>query len=126
MAEPSKLLVEIDVPGAGEEELETLSTRLRGELLELDVAAVDRARSESVPDGARGLELAALGTLLVTAGQGWDVLANVVNTVRSWASRETGRTVKLTLDGDAIELTGASSEDQRRLLEAFIERHRGS
>jgi hypothetical protein len=49
----------------------------------------------------------------------------VVATVRGWLRRapEQTRTVRLELDGDVLELSGASSQDQERLVELFLSRH---
>jgi hypothetical protein len=35
----------------------------------------------------------------------------------------TRRTVRLELDGDALELSQASAADQQRLIELFVSRH---
>jgi hypothetical protein len=109
--------------GTDAEELEDATGRLREELLELDVDAVDRPAAGPAPPGSRGLEIAALGTLLVTLAH--DALPVVLATLGSWVSRHGERSVTIELDGDRIEVSGASAEDQRRLVEAFLARHSG-
>ena len=37
-------------------------------------------------------------------------------------ARRSRRSVKVTLDGNSLELTNASREDQRRLVESFLAR----
>jgi hypothetical protein len=106
--------------GAGAEERDEAARALREELLELDVDDVRRP-TEPAPPGARGLDAATLGTLLVTLGQG--TLGAVAAAVQRWVSRGGGRSVTLELDGDRIELTGVSAADQRRLIETFVARH---
>jgi hypothetical protein len=71
MAEgPLQLQVEIGLePDADAAELDEETLELRQELLELDVNAVERPAAGPPPEGARAIELALLGTLLVTAGQ---------------------------------------------------------
>jgi hypothetical protein len=101
--------------------LDHLTTSLRRQLLELDVEAVDRLRTETPPPGARAAEAAALGELLVTVAPA--VLGGFVATIRSWLSRSRGRSAKLQLGDDMLELTGASSEQQDQLIAAFLERH---
>jgi hypothetical protein len=51
------------------------------------------------------------------------VLASIVEGVRSWLQRQSARSVKLTLDGDSLEVTGVSSEEQDRLVELWIARN---
>jgi hypothetical protein len=117
-----QLTVGIDVgPGAEAAELDEATRQLREELLQLDVEDVTRP-AEAAPAGARGVDVGALGTLLVTAGQ--SAITAIVGTLGSWLSRHPRRTVKLQIGDDAIELTGASAEQQRQLLEAFLARHR--
>src|SRR4051794_25941544 len=50
---------------AAAEDLEWLTARLRLELLELDVADVRRAEGSRAPDGARAVDVAELGSLVV-------------------------------------------------------------
>jgi hypothetical protein len=49
----------------------------------------------------------------------------VVSAIKSWLGRGegTGRTVRLELGGDALELSQASTADQDRLIDLFISRN---
>jgi hypothetical protein len=119
-AEWLNLRIELDADAdAGPDERDELARALRDELLQLDVEAVDRPQAEA-PAGARGVGLE-LGTLLVTLGQ--SALGLVTSTVARWVVRRGGRSVTLELDGDRIELSGVSEEDQKRLIETFVARH---
>ena len=120
-AERLSLRVEVDgEPDAGAEERDELARALRDELLQLDVDAVDRPET-AAPDGTRGAGAVELGTLLVTFGQ--SALGIVTSTIARWVARRGGRSVTLELDGDRIELSGVSADDQRRLIETFVARH---
>lgn len=124
-ARPVQLQVEVDLEAdADAVELDEATRRLRQELLELDVEDVERPASAAPPEGARGVETAILGTLLITASG--EVIAAVVRRVESWLTRRSSRSVKLAIEGDSIELTDLSSGDQKRLLEAFLARHGAS
>jgi hypothetical protein len=46
----------------------------------------------------------------------------VVNAVQSWLAEHHGRTVKVEMDGNTLEMTGVSSSDQKRLIDAWISR----
>jgi hypothetical protein len=51
------------------------------------------------------------------------LLGPVVAAVRSWLAGSPQRRIKLELDGDALELTGLSSKEQRRLVDEWLSRH---
>jgi hypothetical protein len=109
---------ETDVDAA---RLEELTASLRRELIELDVQAVDRIEDDSAPPGAKVGEVLALGALVVKVAKSAASVAAVVRALQDWAARG-GRSVKLDVGGDTIELTGASRAQQDRLIEAWIER----
>ncbi|MCW2983226.1 MAG: hypothetical protein JWR63_796 [Conexibacter sp.] len=107
---------------AGAEELDDATCALRDELLDLDVDAVDRTRSaEPPPAGARAAEATMLAGLAVQVGQA--TLAAVIGTIRQWVGRGAGRSVKLTVAGDTLEVTNVSTGDQHELIAAFLARH---
>ena len=65
--------------------------------------------------------------LSVSLAPGLQVLGSVVAVVRDWLRRSgSGRTVKITIDGDTIELTGASDEVQQQLVDAWVRKHAGA
>jgi hypothetical protein len=105
--------------------LAELTGYLRAELLQLDVENVTTPQAGDVPPGARVVGVAAVGTLLVALSQSVDGLRSVVAVIRDWLRRGDGtrRTVRLELDGDALELSQASAADQERLIELFVSRH---
>ena len=112
---------------ADDEQLEVLALLLRQELLMLDVRSVEPYREGEAPDGSRGGLAAIAGVLSVSLAPGLQVLGSVVTVVRDWLRRSgTGRTVKLTIEGDVIELSGASDEVQQQLVDAFVRRHAGA
>jgi hypothetical protein len=116
------LALELSEVGADPARLEELTTRLRSELLDLDVNDVERASAGSAPEGSKAIELAAVGALIVTMEQSGVLVAKVVSTIREWLKRdpEPTRAVKITLGAQTIELTAASSDQQDRLVAEFI------
>jgi hypothetical protein len=120
-----ELRLQISEEGADLERLAVLTGYLRGELLQLDVEDVTALPAAEAPPGARGADVAAIGALLIAIGQSAEGLALVVSAVRDWLRRGTGagRSVRLELGGDALELSQASAADQDRLVELFISRH---
>ncbi|MDX6258542.1 MAG: hypothetical protein QOH84_230 [Kribbellaceae bacterium] len=110
--------------GADEARLEELALMLRQELLTLDVRSVEPVRDGDAPPGTRGGLAAIAGLLSISLAPGLQVVGAVVAVVRDWLRRSGGgHTVKLSMDGDTIELTGASDEVQRRLVDAWVRKH---
>lgn len=122
-----ELRLQISEDGADAERLAVLAGYLRGELLQLDVEDVTALPAGEAPPGARGVDMAAVGALLVAIGQSAEGLAAVVSAVRDWLQRGAGarRSVRLELGGDALELSQASKADQDRLIGLFVSRHSG-
>ena len=121
----AELLLQISEEEADTARLAEVTGYLRAELLQLDVENVTTPQSGDVPPGARVVSVAAVGTLLVALGQSVDGLLSVVSAITDWLRRGEGtrRTVRLELDGDALELSQASAADQERLIELFVSRH---
>jgi hypothetical protein len=120
------LRVRIAEDDADSERLAELARYLRSELLELDVEDVSALSGGSgPPPGSRAFGAAEISGLLVMLGQSAEGLRSVVAAVTAWAGRGQGtrRTVRLELDGDALELSQASAADQERLISLFVSRH---
>ncbi len=109
-------------PGADEDELERLARSLRAELLELDVDAVEPVAAGPAPEDARAVEALMLGALVVRLGRNSEALSSLVRTVRGWLGDGESK-VRIELDGDVLELTGTSTEERQRLIDAWIDRH---
>jgi hypothetical protein len=62
--------------------------------------------------------VAALGALVVKLGQG--AVGPLARVLQDWLARRSGRTVKLTLGEDSIEISGGSARYQRDLIETFL------
>jgi len=119
----SALDVQVAVgPDGDAEEIAEATLRLRRELLDLDVDAVEVPGAGEPPPGSKAVEVAALGALLVHLANP-EMLASVVAAVRSWLSGSSRRSIKLKLGGDVLELTGVSSQEQRRLTDEWLARH---
>jgi hypothetical protein len=120
---PTALGIQVAVEsGADAEEVAEATLQLRRELLDLDVESVEIPRTGDPPPGSRAVDLAALGTLVVTVAQS-QLLGSVVAAVGSWLAGSRQRSIKLELGGDVLELTGVSSDEQRRLTNEWLRRH---
>lgn len=119
------LRVQLSEEGADAERLDTLTSSLRHELLQLDVTNVTALRAGEPPAGTRGLDAATVGGLLVNLGSAATGLTAVISVIRTWLARYGGgrRSVRLEMGGDALELSDATAADQERLIRLFIDRH---
>jgi hypothetical protein len=99
-------------------ELARLTRRLRAALLDLDVVDVEPI-AEDAPDGAKGAG-AVLGWLSVTVGGA--LLTAVADRVATWAT-SIGRTVEISVDGDALKLGRVTHAEQKELIQEWLARH---
>ena len=118
-----QLRVELVEPDADTEAVADLVHGLRQELLDLDVDAVTPLPSGPAPPGSKGVELAAVAALLVHLQGSVGAVSAIVSAVRSWLQRGTapaGRTVKITVQGQTLELSAATAEQQDELVRQFL------
>lgn len=107
---------------ADEAELEQLTLALRQEILQLDdVDAVNQASAGPAPDGTRSGELAAIGSLVVTAVPGVQAAVKILQVVRSWLGGRgpSAPTLKMTVGGNTIEIV-PDDDQQDALVQQFI------
>jgi hypothetical protein len=118
------IVLTVSVGADDDEELDRWARQLRAELLDLDVASVTMTGRGPVPPGAKGLDGAAVCSLLVSLGTAGGLLSVVVGTLRDWLSRHAdARDVSVTVAGDTLVLDRASPEERAELVRAFIRRH---
>jgi hypothetical protein len=125
LLEEAAVLVSLSESGADEERIDSLTRQLGDELRQLDVRDVRPVTAGTqAPAGSRGFDVATVGQLAV-AIVGTQGLPGLVSAVLGWLNRghEAPRTVRLELAGDVLELSGASSEEQDRLVEMFLSKH---
>ena len=122
---PAALGVQVAVGPEGDAaEVAQATLQLRRELLDLDVDTVEMPGAGEPPPGSRAVDVAAVGALVLNIADS-QLLAAVVGAVRSWLAGSFRRSIKLELGGDALELTGVSSREQRRLTDEWLARHAG-
>ncbi len=119
----TELKIELAVDDADAAELDRLTGNLRRELLQLDVDDVARLREGPPPEGARAVELVALASLLVSVGKIAGALSSVVKAVQGWVGHRTDRKIRLEIDGDVLELSGATADQQQQLIDNWLAKH---
>ncbi|MEU8632656.1 hypothetical protein AB0C38_10835 [Amycolatopsis sp. NPDC048633] len=125
MTEPDtrRALVRLEVEDEdGDEELDRLARRLRAELGELDVDVL--AVAGDLPAGAKAADPVTIGSLVVAFSAAGGVFPGVLETLREWLGRQAGKhRIKVTVDGDTVELERATSAERQQLIDAFVRRH---
>src|SRR5205085_1510965 len=100
-----------------------LGRLLRADLMELPEAdSVDALTLGEAPPGTRGGLVAEAGTLVVTAQPHLAAVVTIVTSIWRWLKRSDSspRTIRLEIDGDVIELSGATNAMQEKLVEDWI------
>ena len=118
------VLLRVDAgPGAEPAERAEFAERLRAELAAQEVDAEPVAAD--APEGAKGAGVE-IGSLLVVLAASGGVLTSLVGTLQSWLTRQSRSRLVLEIDGDRVELTGASDAERSRALEVWLARHGGT
>jgi hypothetical protein len=106
-----------------DDQLDEATGRLSRLVRELDVDDIRRGSGGSAPAGAKG-SATDIATLLVGLSDS-RALSAVVGTVRGWLGVSRGsRRVRLSVDGDELEVDGLSSEEQKDLIRSWLHRHK--
>ena len=88
---------------------------------EVDLESVHLASGGERPAGAKSGDVVEWGTRVVGVASSGAVTA-LITAVSTWIRRQPSASVRVKVGEDELELTGASSDDQRRLTEAWLAR----
>ncbi|MFI0999779.1 hypothetical protein [Streptomyces galbus] len=123
-----RLMILVSDEGAEAEQVEELTRHLREELLHLDVDDVTSVPADDVPAGARVVDPATVGSLLVTLGASAGALDQVVTVVRRWLGRcrDTRPSLRLRLDEDELEISKATDDQVAQAFDLFVRQHSGA
>ncbi|MFI8305070.1 hypothetical protein ACIF80_16745 [Streptomyces sp. NPDC085927] len=121
----NELQILLSEEGSDPEHVARRTRNLREELLQLDVEDVRSVPAGEVPPGARAVDVAMIGSLLVDLGSAATGLGQVVAVIRDWWGRrhDTRPSLRLTLDGDVLELSEATDEQVAEAFDLFVRRH---
>lgn len=121
-AAPMQLIVRVDAgPDADDRERAELAFLLRADLDVIDDTVVEAARGRDPEPGAKSGDPVEWGTLVVSAVTS-GALSAVLKTAHAWVSRRRGTALSVRIGDDELVLTGASSDDQRRVIEDWLAR----
>jgi membrane-associated two-gene conflict system component 1 (EACC1) len=75
--------------------------------------------------GRRGGE-SGISDVVATLTPGLGLVARIVNTLRGWLAVRPQRTIDLTIGDASIKITGLSSKNEDKMVEAFVRRVSGA
>ncbi|MGW5557042.1 hypothetical protein ACWER9_07450 [Micromonospora sp. NPDC003944] len=118
MGDLAVLGVRVSGIGYTPSEVAAMSRQLQSELLGLAVNEVSPAVAGSLPDGAKALELVAVGALVVSMAP--ELVTPVVDVLASWLRRQPAE-IEVEIDGQ--RLRGVVTRRQREaLVSAYLEK----
>ncbi|MCB8978014.1 MAG: hypothetical protein H6657_11380 [Ardenticatenaceae bacterium] len=122
----TELLIKINANhDADMNEVAELTRTLRNDILETNAENAEFVTNGKALSGTKSADPVTWGTILVTLAASGGVLTTLINVISSWLSRNKGNSIILEIDGDKLEVTGLSSEEQQRLISLWLNRHRG-
>jgi hypothetical protein len=103
-------------------EIDALTRELRAEILQVDeVDGVEQASAGPAPDGSKGLDIAAIGALVVAVGPGVQAAVKVLEVVRNWLAGRSPSTPPLQMTiGDKSITVRADKKQQEALIAAYV------
>lgn len=110
----------LDRDDADSEEIEELTQRLRRQLLQLEVEGVERPRSGETPAGAKAVDVVQVGELIVHLAENAPAFAALATVLHRWLRGGTGRRLHIEIDGDVLDLSSASTEQQQAAFAAWL------
>jgi hypothetical protein len=108
---------------ADTQEIAQLLERLRNEVAEHEFDLVADPAVAPAPSGAKAGDPESVNSLLIALAASGGVLTSLVSVLQGWLLRSSARTLVVEIDGDRLELVGATSEVRRRLTNAWLSRH---
>jgi hypothetical protein len=107
---------------AGPEVVEAIAMELRTELADAGVLRMDQVPLGGAPDDARGLEVLAICSFIITAVQAGEAMGRAVEAIRRVADRygRRGQRVRVTIAGVDVDLTTADDETTARVVQALL------
>jgi hypothetical protein len=119
--EPTEIRIVVDTgPESDERELADATRELRSMLLSRPVESVVIPAGDDAPMLSKSADLQTVGVLLVSVAPA--VITAVTDIVRAWSERQAGRSVRVEIDGNTLELTGISKQQAWRNMEDFWSR----
>jgi hypothetical protein len=106
-----------------EDERETITRRLRRELLDLDVDSVTSLPSADLPPNAKA-DPFTVGALLLSLTASGGIITTLIAAINDWLGRHQDVShISVTIEGDTLEIDRATASQRREIMQAYIDRH---
>ena len=109
----------INAANVDDEQLDTMTLRLRNELKELDIESVERVRDDNAPAGSKsGIDPVTINAIAV--GVSVAIAPKLIEFLQAWKLRGQGRTIKIkTKEGTDVEFPAdISPEEVKKWMKA--------
>lgn len=118
-----QITVELRLDTDSPEETERFGMDLKSDLDAVPQLEVAPARSNAAPAGSKSAAGIDWSQLMLTLAASGGVLTTLIGVIQARLNRD--RKAVLVIGNDKLELSGLDGADQRRVIEGWIERHRG-
>ncbi|SOE81016.1 hypothetical protein SAMN05446927_4270 [Caballeronia arationis] len=125
---PSVSLIINAASDADEQEVEELTQLLFAELEQMAGLDVARVSSGNVPRASKAIGAYVIGQLAPSGAHSGGVLVTVIGAIKAWLLQRNARSVVIEIDErtlelgtSRIEIKGVSTEEQRRLVESWVQ-----
>jgi hypothetical protein len=108
---------------ADAQEIAQLLERLRTEVAEHEYDLVADPAVAPAPGGAKAVDPASVNSFLIALAASGGVLTSLIGVLQGWLLRSSARMLVVEIDGDRLELVGATSAERRQLTNAWLSRH---
>jgi hypothetical protein len=108
---------------ADAQEIAQLLERVRAEVAEHEYDVAADPAVAPVPGGAKAVDPASVNSFLVALAASGGVLTSLIGVLQGWLLRSSARMLVVEIDGDRLELAGATSAERQRLIDAWLSRH---
>lgn len=122
MSDAVRIVLNADADATAED-IDTMTTSLRSDLLELDLHSVDRASGNDLPPGAKSGVAEVAGVLVASGVLSAATVKAVASVATAWLKRSTARSVTIHRGKDSIEITGTSQQQLDALVDQWFSRH---
>ena len=128
MTEFAEVTVHVSVRAdadADDSETAEMRDQVRSMLAEHELDVTDGLPAAAAPAGAKGDPIS-IGSLVVVLAASGGVLTTLIGALQTWLARSSARQVIVEIDGDRLELTGATDQERQRLMAAWLDRHQST
>lgn len=116
----------LSVIGLDTQDTETELLSLRAELADLPVETIRRPVPTAAPPGTRAGEILEAGAVLVGLAASPEVVGAVLTGLTAWLERRRRGGLEVRIGSDSLTLHQPTSDQQQKIVDAFVERIRNS